>query len=134
MTVVSLDSKNFGPVLARPGILLIHWWGRWCVPCRDFDPIFERVAERHPDITFARVDVDTQEELVEVLGVQAMPALMVFRDGFLLLNHVGVLLEPLLEDLVWQARGLDMNEERRKLSELRASKTRVRVGLHPHGP
>jgi thioredoxin 1 len=134
MTVVSLDSKSFGPVLARPGILLIQWGAKWCAPCRDFDPICQRVAERHPDITFARVDVDAQPELVEVLGVQAMPALMVFRDGFLLLNHVGLLLEPVLEDLVWQARGLDMNEERRKLAERRASRTRVRVGLHPHGP
>jgi len=134
MTVVSLDSKSFGPVLAKPGILLIHWGAKWCAPCQDFDPIFQRVAERHPDITFAKVDVDTQAELVEVLGVQAMPALMVFRDGFLLLNHVGLLLEPVLEDLVWQARGLDMNEERNKRAELRASKTRVRVGLHPHGP
>ena len=134
MTVVSLDSKSFGPALAKPGILLIHWGAKWCAPCRDFDPIFQRLAERHPDITSARVDVDTQAELVEALGVQALPALMVFRDGFLLLNHVGVLLEPVLEDLVWQARGLDMNEERRKLAERRASKTRVRVGLHPHGP
>ncbi|HLM42930.1 MAG TPA: thioredoxin family protein, partial [Myxococcaceae bacterium] len=119
---------------AKPGILLIHWGAKWCAPCQDFDPIFQRVAERHPDITFAQVDVDTQAELVEVLGVQAMPALMVFRDGFLLLNHVGLLLEPVLEDLVWQARGLDMNEERNKRAEPRASKTRVRVGLHPHGP
>jgi len=134
MTVVSLDSKSFGPALAKPGILLIHWGAKWCAPCRDFDPLFQRVAERHPDITFARVDVDTQAELVETLGVQALPALMVLRDGFLLLNHVGLLLEPVLEDLVWQARGLDMNEERRKLAERRASKTRVRVGLHPHGP
>ncbi len=134
MTVVSLDSKSFGPALAKPGILLIHWGAKWCAPCRDFDPIFQRVAEHHPDITFARVDMDTQAELVEALGVQALPALMVFRDGFLLLNHVGLLLEPVLEDLVWQARGLDMNEERRKLAERRASKTRVRVGLHPHGP
>ena len=129
MTVVSLDSKSFGPALAKPGILLIHWGAKWCAPCQDFDPIFQRVAERHPDITFAQVDVDTQAELVEVLGVQAMPALMVFRDGFLLLNHVGLLLEPVLEDLVWQARGLDMNEERNKRAEPRASKTRVRVGL-----
>jgi len=134
MTVVSLDSKSFGAALAKPGILLIHWGAKWCAPCQDFDPIFQRVAERHPDITFAQVDVDTQAELVEVLGVQAMPALMVFRDGFLLLNHVGLLLEPVLEDLVWQARGLDMNEERNKRAEPRASKTRVRVGLHPHGP
>ncbi len=130
MPVVSLDSKSFGSVLARPGILLIDWSAKWCAPCRDFAPVFEHVAQRHPDITFARVDVDAQPELVGVLGVQALPTLMLFRDGFLLLNHVGVLLEPMLEDLVQQARALDMHEVRHMVAEFRASKARVRVGLH----
>ena len=135
MAVVSLDSKSFGPALASPGILVIGWWAKWCAPYRFFGPVFERVAARHPDVTFAKVDVDAEAELVEVLGVQAMPALMVFRDGFLLLNHVGALPEPVLEDLIWQVRALDMNEVRLKLAEYRASKARVRVGLHvgPHG-
>jgi thioredoxin len=131
MSVVPLDSKSFGPVLARPGILLIDWSARWCASCRLFAPVFEQVARRHPDLTFATVDVDAQRELVEVLGVQALPGLMVFRDGFLLLNHVGGLLEPMLEDVVRQARALDMDDVRRKVAGYRASKTRVRVGLHP---
>ncbi|WNG34214.1 thioredoxin family protein [Archangium violaceum] len=130
MSVVSLDSKSFGPALARPGILLIHWGAPWCAPSRTFGPGFEQVARRHPDVTFAKVDVDAQPELVEVLGVQALPALMVFRDGFLLLNHVGALLAPMLEDLIRQARALDMDDVRRKVAEYRASKVRVRVGLH----
>ena len=130
MPVVSLDSKSFGPTLGRPGILLIEWWAKWCSPCRVFGPVFEGMAERYPEVTFARVDVNGQPELVEVLGVQALPALMVFRDGFLLLNHVGVLPEPMLEDVIRQARALDMGEVRRKLAEFRASKARVRVGLH----
>jgi len=130
MAVVSLDSKSFGPALARPGILLVDWCATWCASCRIFAPIFECVARQHPDLTFARVEVDAQPELVEVLGVQALPALMVFRDGFLLLNHVGLLLEPMLEDLVRQARALDMQDVRRRVAEYRASKARVRVGLH----
>ncbi len=136
MTVVSLNSRNFGPTLARPGILLVDWGAKWCAPYHFFGPVFERVAARHPDITFAKVDVDAEAELVGVLGVQAMPTLMVFRDGFLLLNHVGALPEPVMEDLIWQVRALDMNEVRLKLSEYRASKARVRVGLHvgSHGP
>jgi thioredoxin 1 len=130
MAVVSLDSRSFGPALARPGILFIEWWAMWCVRCRVFGPVLERMAERHPDITFAEVDVNAEPELVEVLGVQALPALMVFRDGFLLLNHVGALPEPMLEDLVRQARALDMGEVRRRMAESRASKARVRVELH----
>jgi thioredoxin 1 len=128
MAVVSLDSKSFGPALARPGILLIDWSARWCASCRLFGSLFECVARHHPDLTFARVEVDAQPDLVEVLGVQALPALMVFRDGFLLLNHVGLLLEPMLEDIVRQARALDMQDVRRRVAEYRASK--VRVGLH----
>lgn len=131
MSVVPLDSKSFGPALTRPGILLIDWSAKWCASCRLFAPVFEQVARRHPDLTFARVDVDAQSELVEVLGVQALPGLMVFRDGFLLLNHVGGLLEPMLEDVVRQARALDMDDVRRKVAGYRASKARVRVGLHP---
>jgi thioredoxin 1 len=130
MSVVSLDSRSFGPALARPGIVLIHWWVRWCAPCRVFGPLFERVAERHPDLTFAKVEVDAQSELAGVLGVQALPALMVFRDGFLLLNHVGALLEPVLENLIQQVRALDMDEARWARAEYRAGKARVRVGLH----
>jgi thioredoxin 1 len=131
MAVVSLDSKSFGPALARPGILLIDWSAKWCAPSRLFAPVFEQVARRHPDLTFAKVEVDAQPELVEVLGVQALPGLMVFRDGFLLLNHVGALLGPMLEDVVRQARALDMDDVRRKVAGYRPSKTRVRVGLHP---
>jgi thioredoxin 1 len=123
MSVVSLDSKSFGPALVRPGILLIDWWARWCTPSHVFGPLFERVAAHHPDVTFAKVEVDAQSELAEVLGVQAMPALMMFRDGFLLLNHVGALPEPVLEDLIRQARALDM------------SLSKARLTLHlPRGP
>ncbi|WP_257448881.1 thioredoxin family protein [Archangium lipolyticum] len=131
MAVVSLNSRSFGPVLARPGILLIGWWAKWCAPCCFIAPDVARVAEHHPDITFAMVDVDAEPELAEVLGVQTMPALMVFRDGFLLLNHVGPVPEPMLEDLVRQARALDMDGVRLEVAEYRASNARMRIG--PHG-
>lgn len=130
MAVVSLDSGNFGAVLSRPGILLIEWGAKWCAAYRGFDSVFERMAGRHGDVTLARVDVEAQPELVEVMGVQALPALMMFRDGFLLLNHVGALPEPMMEDLVRQARALDMEEVRRRRGGPRSSATRVRVGLH----
>jgi thioredoxin 1 len=128
MTVVLLNSDNLGQVLARRGIVLVEWWAAWCEPYRVFGPVLEPVAARHEDVTLARVDVDTQPELVGVMGVQALPTLMVFRDGYLVLNHVGALPEPMVEHVVRQARMLDM-ERRRRLGP-QASKARVRVGLH----
>ncbi len=127
MATVNLDASGFGEALAKPGILLIDFWAKWCAPCRFFGPVFERVSTRHPDVTFAKVDVDEQVELSGMLGVQAMPTLMVFRDGVLLLNHAGALPESALEDLLRQARALDMGEVRRKMEAYQAEKAEARA-------
>ena len=126
MSVMALDSKSFGPMLARPGILLVEWWAAWCDSYWVFGPVLERLVGRYEGVTLARVDVDAQPELVGVMGVQALPTLMVFRDGYLLLNHVGALPDSTLDHVVRQAQGLDM-EGRRRLGP-GAGKTRVRVG------
>lgn len=127
MTVVSLDRGNFGRVMAARGVLLVEWWAAWCAPYRGSGLVLERLVGRYEDVTLARVDVAAQPELVEVLGVQALPTLMVFRDGYLMLNHVGALLEPVLEHVVRQVRGLDM-EGWRGLGP-QGNKARVRLGL-----
>ncbi len=113
MSVLSLDSNSFGRVVSRRGIVLIEWWAAWCEPYRVFGPVLEQMVGRHDDVTLARVDVDAQSELVEVLGVQVMPTLMVFREGHLLLNHPGALPELVVERAVRRARLLDMERCRR---------------------
>lgn len=117
MSMMDLNQGNFGAALARRGILVIDWWARWCESCRCFGPLFESVAARNPDLTFARVDVDAQSELAGTLGIQSTPSVSVFRDGVLLLHHPGMLPEGALEDVVRHARTLDMDELRRKLAQ-----------------
>jgi thioredoxin 1 len=117
MAVVTLDQGGFAEAVARPGILVIDWWARWCAPCKFFGPIFERVAAKNPDGTFAKVDVDEQPQLAGSLGIQAMPTLSIYRDGVLLFQQAGALPEAALEDLLRQARALDMVEVRRKVAE-----------------
>ncbi len=117
MSVGTLDQKGFAEAVARPGILVIDWWARWCAPCRFFGPIFERVAAKNPDATFVKVDVDDQPRLAGALGIQAMPTLSLYRDGVLLFQQAGALPEAALEDLVRQAKALDMEEVRRKVAE-----------------
>jgi thioredoxin-like negative regulator of GroEL len=48
-------------------------------------------------------------------GIKSIPTLMMFRDGILLFNQAGALPEPALEDIITQARGLDMNAIRAEL-------------------
>jgi thioredoxin 1 len=116
MATVTLTSDNHDETV-KDGIVFIDFWAAWCGPCRVFAPIFERASENHTDVTFAKVDTEDQIELASRYGVQAIPTLVIYRDGIPLFAQPGSLPEPVLEDLIAQTRGLDMEEVRAKYAE-----------------
>lgn len=119
MATTNVTAADFESLVARDGITLIDFWASWCGPCRAFGPVFERVSQKHPDVAFAKVDTQAEEQLAGALGIQSIPTLMVFRDRVLIYAQPGALPEDALEDLVAQARALDMDEVRRKIDEER---------------
>jgi thioredoxin 1 len=116
MATVTLTSENHDETV-KDGIVFIDFWAAWCGPCRVFAPIFERASEKHTDVTFAKVDTEDQIELAGRYGVQAIPTLVIYRDGIPLFAQPGALPEPVLEDLITQTRALDMEEIRTKYAE-----------------
>jgi len=116
MATVELTNETFQATLDRGGIVLIDWWAPWCGPCRAFGPTYERVAEKHPEITFGKVNTEAQPELASKFQIQAIPTLMVIRDNTLLFSQAGMLREPALEELVKHAEALDMVEVKKKLA------------------
>jgi thioredoxin 1 len=105
--------------------VLVDFWAEWCGPCRQFGPIYERVSDKHPDITFAKVDTDKEQELSAMAGIKSIPTLMMLRDGVLLFNQAGAAPESALEDIIAQARALDMDAIRK---ELAATATSAELG------
>jgi thioredoxin 1 len=99
------------------GIVLIDFWASWCGPCLRFGPIFERVAEEHPDAVFAKVDTEAQQDLAAQYGVTSIPTLVVYRDGIPVFGQPGALPEDALQGILGQVRELDMTEVRAQYEE-----------------
>ncbi|MFC6887326.1 MULTISPECIES: thioredoxin [Actinomadura] len=117
MATVTLTAENFDEVAQGEGIVLVDFWASWCGPCRRFAPIYEKSAEKHDDITFAKVDTEAQPELSERFGIASIPTLMAIRDGVIVFAEPGALPDTVLENVIEQVRGLDMDDVRSRLEQ-----------------
>ncbi|MBA2541069.1 MAG: thioredoxin [Deltaproteobacteria bacterium] len=127
MATLVITGENFKETIDKPGIVLLDFWAEWCGPCRAFAPVFEKASEAHTDIVFGKIDTEAQQELAGAAQIQAIPTLMLFRDGVLLFRESGALPPAALEELVTQAKGLDMEKVREEIKNHGSHE-------HEHGP
>jgi thioredoxin 1 len=116
MATIDITKTTFDDTITENGIVLVDFWAGWCGPCRMFAPNFTAASENHPDIVFAKVDTEAEQELAAAAGIRSIPTLMAFRDKILVFSQPGALSSSSLDELISGIRDLDMDGVRAKIA------------------
>lgn len=109
MATHAVTSENFNEVIEGNDLVFVDFWATWCGPCRAFGPTFEAASEENPDIVFGKVDIDANQDLASAAGIQAVPTLMIAKQGQIIFKQAGALRAEDLDDLIAQAKALDVS-------------------------
>jgi thioredoxin 1 len=121
MATTQLTAANFESVVTSNDVVLIDFWAEWCGPCKMFGPIFEKVSEQFPDLVFAKVDTEAEQQLAGTFNIMSIPTLMIVREQVVVYSQPGAVGEVTLVDIVNQAMALDMEEVHREVAAQQAA-------------
>ncbi len=120
MGTVNLVESTFNETVSGNDIVLIDFWAEWCGPCRMFGPVYEKVSEDYPDVVFAKVDTEDQQNIAASFGISSIPTLMAIRDKVVLYAEAGAIPEAALRDLVSKVTEVDMDDVRAQIEKQQA--------------
>lgn len=101
MSVITITKENFeAEVLRADKPVLVDFWATWCGPCRMVSPVVDEIAAERTDVKVGKINVDEQPELANQFGIMSIPTLLVFKDGKVANQAVGVRPKNMIEAML----------------------------------
>ena len=117
MATINLTKENLESTILNNDTVIIDFWAEWCGPCKMFGPIFEEASNRHPDVVFAKVDTEAEQELAAYFQVRSIPMVVAFREQIGIFQQPGLLQGPQLDEILGKIKDLDMDEVRAEIAK-----------------
>ena len=117
MATINLTKENLESTIMNNDTVIIDFWAEWCGPCKMFGPIFEDASNRHPDVVFAKVDTEAEQELAQYFQVRSIPMVVAFREQIGIFQQPGLLKGPQLDEILGKIKGLDMDQVRADIAK-----------------
>ena len=115
MALIHLTKENFDEIVENNSIIVIDFWAEWCGPCKAYGPVFEKIANEYPDITFGKVDTEEEQELAGYFQIRSIPTTFIIREQIVVFSQPGALPEEALRDVINQVKELDMDQVRKEM-------------------
>ncbi|MGI9330019.1 MAG: thioredoxin TrxA [Gammaproteobacteria bacterium] len=102
MSIVHVSDDTFETsVIQADKPVLVDFWAEWCGPCKMIAPILEQLAgEYEGRLEIAKLDVEAAQSTATKYGIRSIPTLMLFKDGVVQAQHVGMLSKEQLSQLL----------------------------------
>lgn len=98
--LLDVTDKNFAEEISE-GLVMVDFWAPWCGPCRMQTPILEQMSGEYTDqVKFVKLNVDENPTTSQQFGIMSIPNMLLFKDGEVVENIVGVHQKAQLEPII----------------------------------
>lgn len=88
------------------GVALIDFYADWCGPCKALSPMLDEMSAENKDteVKFLKMNVDTEQDIAQILGIMSIPTVVIFKDGLIVDQKVGVQPKEAYESAINEAK------------------------------